>query len=1001
MPRTAPEAATHRPGIAVRMFPLLVFLLSMGMTLAVFQYERHQNDLERQALAARDATLITAELRAALNRPALQLHAIQAFHAASDTVSAAEWQGFVHRLQAAGPATAAIAYGFAARRPAPQDDGTTTALPVVHARPGNALPAIDLYALPEVAEAIDRARDHGSIALSRRLALGSLLDGSEGDGLLMALPVYDRRSPAATLAERRRALAGVVFAVLRVDRLMDGLQRASGSTLALRIFDDESFNSTRENGPPALLYGAGTAGEPVDRREMEFGLRNWSLEFVATDVGPLRQETIALLVAGLIISLLLGLASRTQTSHRERAERLARDMTRELRLSEERFQLAAAGTNDGLWDSDLIGGTFWHSDRLKAMLGYPQDVDTSRPDFLLAHVHPDDRPALDAALAAHFREGQPYHVEFRFQKGDGEWAWFRARAQGVRDGNGRAARLVGSVADITEQKRAERERAAADRQRKAILDAATEVSIILTDRDGIIRLFNRGAEKMLGYTAEELVGQSTPERLHLGEEVAARGRFLTAELGHPVSGFEVFVTLARTHGAERREWTYVRKDGSCLTVSLVVTAVRDEDGSIAGYLGIATDVSERKQALAALEQQRARMETIIEHIPGGVSLIDAGLHFIAANQKLKEVLDLPDALFAGGPPSLYEVALFNARRGEYGPGDPEGLACAIVEQAHQTVPHEFERTRPDGRTIEVRGTPLPDGGFVTIYTDVTERKQAEAELLRHRDHLREMVEERTADLMRAKEAAERANEAKSDFLANMSHELRTPLHSVLSFASRGGERARAAQQDKLCHYFERIHQSGSRLLAHVNDLLDLAKLEAGKMSIEPSVQDVLPIIREALAEFEAVAAERQVSLTIAQPAADTRAAVDADRLVQVVGNLLSNAIKFSPVGGRVVVELADARLARGRRATDAGDIGALQITVRDDGPGIPEGELEAVFEKFVQSSWTNTGAGGTGLGLSICREIVHAHRGSIRACNNPQGGAAFSVTLPRELQAPQ
>ncbi|HEX5801681.1 MAG TPA: ATP-binding protein, partial [Azospira sp.] len=374
--------------------------------------------------------------------------------------------------------------------------------------------------------------------------------------------------------------------------------------------------------------------------------------------------------------------------------------------------------------------------------------------------------------------------------------------------------------------------------------------------------------KMLGYQAAEIVDRQTPAIIHLRAEVEARGRFLSAELGEVVTGFDVFVTMPRRFGSESREWTYVRKDGSHLTVNLVVTTVRGEDGIITGYLGVATDISERKAA--------------------------------------------------------------------------------------------------------------------------------EAELRRHRDHLQDLVDERTADLLLAKEAAERANEAKSEFLANISHELRTPLHSILSFATLGGERAKGGQQDKLAHYFERVQQSGSRLLALVNDLLELSKLEAGKMRIEPMPQDVAALVREVAGEIEALAGERRVRIEILPTAIETTAAIDGKRIGQVVRNVLSNAVKYSPVGGVVRVSFADARLARGRRASDATEVAALAIEVRDAGVGIPESELETIFDKFVQSTRTNTGAGGTGLGLSISREIVLAHRGSIRACNNPDGGASFIVVLPRQ-----
>ena len=1141
-----------RRRISSWLFPAAVFVLSTSMTIGVYAYLDRQEKLEWKTSVARDAALVTSEIRDRLRAHAQFLRGVRAFFSASDEVSPAEWDSFARQLQIERNVPGIQAYGFAPmvqatdlpafaaehkRRtklnefriaPLPKPQGT--ALPIIHIAPDTAANqaalGFNIYSEARRMEAVDLARDRNDVALSRRIEL--VQEGSQQirqPGLLMLLPVYKNNMPTSTFEERQHAFAGVVFAAYRMGDFMQSFNYANSGSLGLRIFDEDSFNSERTEQTLSLLYDTGVAKDApvVDEREMDFGQRNWHLRYTALDNSGNPQGPLSVLFAGLLVSALLAMVSRTQTSYRERAERLAREMTIELRLSEERFKLAAEGTSDGIWDRDLEKGTVWHSDRLKQILGFPAETDTANVEFFLARIHPDDRSKLDLTLQQHYRDRQPYHVEYRFRKGDGEWAWFRSHGQGVWSDDGKIIRLVGSISDISAQReselkvaqyrdflatvlkfiphpvfvknrqrqyiavnaafcalidreeadilgrselgraplpsdlatrihnmddrvfagageqveehalplrrgvrtviarktlatdpdgqpiligtltditdlrQAEQERTMSDRQRKAILDAATEVSIIATDKNGTIKLFNRGAEKMLGYRAEELVDRQSAAPLHLPAEIIERGRYLSAELGYPVEGFEVFVAMPKLHGAESREWTYVRKDGTHLTVSLVVTAVHGEDGVVTGYLGIATDVTERKRALSDLENQSRRMEAIIEHIPGGVSLIDNELHFIAANQELKRVLEFPDSLFASGPPSLYEVALFNARRGDYGPGDPNELAMSVIERARHPTPHHFERTRPNGRTIEVRGTPLPGGGFVTIYTDITERKAAEAELVRHRDHLQEMVAERTADVVVAKEAAERASEAKSEFLANMSHELRTPMHSVLSFAGLGEEKARAAEQEKLAHYFQRIHQSGSRLLGLLNDLLDLSKLEAGMMRVELTEQDIVPLVREAVTESEGWAAKRSIRLNVVSETANTLAPIDTGRFGQVIRNLLSNAIKFSPDQGTVEVVFSSASLGPGRRATDPDNVPALQIEIRDNGPGIPEDELEHIFDKFVQSSKTKTGAGGTGLGLAICREIVHAHRGTILACNNSSGGASLIVTLPQSV----
>jgi signal transduction histidine kinase len=253
---------------------------------------------------------------------------------------------------------------------------------------------------------------------------------------------------------------------------------------------------------------------------------------------------------------------------------------------------------------------------------------------------------------------------------------------------------------------------------------------------------------------------------------------------------------------------------------------------------------------------------------------------------------------------------------------------------------------------------------------------------------------RIAEAVKARELADEANNAKSMFLANISHELRTPMHAVLSYAELGSKKVQTADREKLQSYFERINSSGEHLLALIDNLLDLSKLDAGKLLIDKSSQDVLMKIKDVLREFELLIKSKQLEVKLAAPECDTVTEVDPMRIAQVVRNLLANAIKFTPDGGHISLSLFNSEMPSGRRADDAGRKPALVLEVSDSGIGIPDGELESIFEKFVQSSLTRNDAGGTGLGLSICREIVGAHRGTLVARHNPEGGSTFMLTLP-------
>ena len=554
--------------------------------------------------------------------------------------------------------------------------------------------------------------------------------------------------------------------------------------------------------------------------------------------------------------------------------------------------------------------------------------------------------------------------------------------------------LIGT--DNTARKQAEQALVEAGALQNAIFNSAN-FSSIATDEKGVIQIFNVGAERMLGYAAAEVMNQITPADISDPEEVIARARALSIELGTPITpGFEALVFKASRGIEDIYELTYFRKDGSRFPAIVSVTALRDAQENIIGYLLIGTDNTARKEVEAAqaildqrLRDQQFYTRSLIESNIDALMTTDPQGIITDVNQQMIELTGRTRDELIGAPCKNFFT-------------DPTRADAAIkrVLTEHKVSNYELTVRSLNGEetmvsynaaTFHNRDRKLQ--GVFAAARDVTELKRIEHAL-----------QEKNLEL-------EHASRMKSEFLATMSHELRTPLNAIIGFSEALRDGLIGHMTDTQHEYINDIFTSGQHLLSLINDILDLSKVEAGMMALELEAVDLRSLLSSSLSIVKEKAAGQRMSLDVETDENLGLLELDIRKTKQIVYNLLSNAVKFSAAGGRISLR------ARRVPRSSVGNLACnwpvhsfaladnefdefLEISVRDAGIGISTADMSKLFQAFSQiDSSLARKFEGTGLGLAMVKQLAELHGGTVALASAEGQGAIFGAWLPLRIPA--
>jgi PAS domain S-box-containing protein len=589
------------------------------------------------------------------------------------------------------------------------------------------------------------------------------------------------------------------------------------------------------------------------------------------------------------------------------------------------------------WNRNFEMVSGYGSEEISRMhpLDFIMGEDKGRVEQRIAEVFARGEASIEAAFVAKDGTATPYFFTGRSVLFDGKSC------------------LVGVGIDVSDRRRAEERVVESERKYRELVENANSI-ILRWNAEGRITFLNEFGQRFFGYSGDEIIGRHVLETIVPPTESGGRDlRRVIEEICAAPAAFEQNIN------------ENIRRNGERVWIAWTNRIVRNALGQVVEFLSIGTDITERKRAETKVRESEARYRTLFEYAPDGIVIANADGYFVDANASMCRMLDysreeliglhasdiVADTEFQHIGPALHTILAKSDHQGEW----------------------QFRRKNGSDFPAEVMATLMPDGNLLGVIRDITERKEAESE--REKRH-----------------QAEAADRIKSAFLATMSHELRTPLNSIIGFTGIILQGLAGPLNPEQSKQLNMVRTSARHLLALINDVLDISKIEAGELEVACESFDMKRSLTKVIATITPLAEKKRLTLRVEIAAELGEAVSDKRRFEQILLNLLSNAIKFTDRGEiTLLADLVDDFKSAG---APSGQV-AVRLRVSDTGIGIKPADLANLFQPFRQiDSGLSRNHDGTGLGLAICQRLAVLMGGTICAESTWERGSTFSVTLP-------